>query len=852
MKSVLSFIFVAAFCLNPLAATAQQSSPAKPFELTIDNIMRGPALVGYEPSGVRWSADSAKIYFTWKRADEPRNGETSTYVVNADGSGLRKLSEDEAKQQAPPAGGDLSDDKKSIVYADTGDIYLYNVQTGARRQITKTADAEGNPRFIGDQRHLSFTRQNNLYSLSLDNGALEQLTDIRAAGAAGPTSGGGPVGGGVGGFGGGGGGQTQNQNTARRGTDSQETLKKEERDLLEVIRERAEKREADEKKRTEREKNNRKPFQLTAGQNAGNMSLSPDGKSVIVTVNEAGTGAKNTIVPNYITEAGYTEDIPSRSKVGDVQGRGRIAIIDVKTGDSKWVDHGQRLATPPPTQRTEGNATGETPPERAAGQTQGAGRGPQQPRDRELQLSPPVWSEDGKNAVMQARSTDNKDRWIMHLDVATGKTKILNTIHDDAWVGGPGGFSLGWLPDNKRVYFQSERDGFSHLYTVSIEGGAPVQLTSGQFEVFDVRLSEDKSKFYLTTSEVSFFERNLYSMSFDGGTRTRLTSMPGNNQAVVSPDQTKLAILRSFANKPTELYIAPNKTGTADAEIKQVTNSPTDEWKSYNWIAPPIVIFKARDGATVYGRLYKPANFKKGGPAVVFVHGAGYLQNVHNWWSSYYREYMFHHLLMEKGYAVLDIDYRGSAGYGRDWRTGIYRFMGGKDLTDHVDGAQYLVTQHGVDAKRIGIYGGSYGGFITLMAMFTTPDVFAAGAALRPVTDWAHYNNGYTANILNLPQNDLEAFRKSSPIYHAAGLKGALLICHGMVDVNVHYQDSVRLAQKLIELRKENWELAGYPVEDHGFEQPTSWADEYKRIFKLFETNLKAPPPTNLQPPKKK
>lgn len=833
MRSILSFIFIVAFCLDPIAASAQQGPPAKPFDLTIDNIMRGPALVGYEPSGVRWSPDSKKIYFTWKRADEPRNGETSTYVVNADGSGLTKLTEEEARK-APP-NGDVSDDKKTTVYTDSGDIFLYNNQTGERRQLTKTADAEGNPRFIRDQRHISFTRQGNLYSLSLDDGMLEQLTDIRAAAAPGAAPTGGPAGGG------------QNQNAARRGTDSQESLKKEERDLLDVIRERAEKREADEKKRTEREKGNRKPFQLTTGQNAGNMSLSPDGKSVIVTVNEAATGAKNTIVPNYVTESAYTEDIPSRSKVGDVQGRSRLAIIDVVTGESKWIDHGQRATTPSPA----ATPAPETPTPQTQSTARGQGSGQAPPRDRDVQMSPPVWSEDGKNAVMQARSADNKDRWIMQLDMATGKTKILASIHDDAWVGGPGAFSLGWLPDNKRVYFQSERDGFSHLYTVSIDGGAPVQLTSGTFEVSDVRLSEDKTKFYFTSSEGSFFERNLYSMPLDGGARTRLTSMPGNNQAVVSPDQTKLAILRSFSNKPAELYIAPNKTGVTEAEIKQVTNSPTDEWKSYKWITPPIVSIKARDGATVYGRLYKPSNFKKGGPAVMFVHGAGYLQNVHNWWSSYYREYMFHHFLMEKGYTVLDIDYRGSAGYGRDWRTGIYRFMGGKDLTDHVDAADYLVKEHGVDAKRIGIYGGSYGGFITLMAMFTTPDVFAAGAALRPVTDWAHYNNGYTSNILNLPQSDQEAYRRSSPIYHAAGLKGALLICHGMVDVNVHYQDSVRLAQKLIELRKENWELAGYPVEDHGFEQPTSWADEYKRIFKLFETNLRAPLQAN-QPGQKK
>ena len=826
MRSILSFIFIVVFCLDTIAVSAQ-SVPVKKFDLTIDNIMRGPGLVGYEPTNVRWSPDSKKIYFRWKKADEPLMAELSTYEVNADGTGLRKLSDEEAKL-LPPVSGDLSDDKKTTIYADGGDIFIYDMATGQRKQLTKTTDVEGSPRFSADHRSITFTRQNNLYSFSLDSNLLEQLTDIRAAGAPAPSMA-------PGGFGGGAGRGQQNQDAARTGTASQESLKKEELTLLDTIRERAEKREEAEQKRKDAEKDRRKSFQLTAGQNAGNMTLSPDGKFVIVTVNESGTGAKNTIVPNYVTESGYTEDIPGRTKVGDVQGRNRIAILSVESGDTTWVDHGQRLAA------TAANSTEQRPAAQSTGRGQS---GPPQPRDREVQLSQPVWSEDGKNAVLSARAVDHKDRWIMQLDPTTGKTRVIASTHDEAWVGGPGSFSLGWLPDNKHVYFQSERDGFSHLYTVSINGGEPTQLTSGQFEISDVRISEDKSKFYFTSSEGGPFERNLYSMPLNGGARTKLTSMAGNNQAVVSPDDGKLAIVRSFANKPPELYIAPNKTGTTEGEIKQVTDSPTDEWKSYNWITPPIVQIKARDGATVYGRLYKPANFKKGGPAVVFVHGAGYLQNVHNWWSTYYREYMFHHFLMEKGYAVLDIDYRGSAGYGRDWRTGIYRFMGGKDLTDNVDAAQYLVNEHGVDAKRIGIYGGSYGGFITLMAMFTTPDVFAAGAALRPVTDWAHYNNGYTANILNLPQNDQEAYRKSSPIYHAAGLKGALLIAHGMVDVNVHYQDSVRLAQKLIELRKENWELAGYPVEDHGFVQPTSWADEYKRIFKLFETNLKAPAPS--------
>ena len=241
----------------------------------------------------------------------------------------------------------------------------------------------------------------------------------------------------------------------------------------------------------------------------------------------------------------------------------------------------------------------------------------------------------------------------------------------------------------------------------------------------------------------------------------------------------------------------------------------------------------------VPARLYRPENPENNGPAVIFVHGAGYLQNAHKWWSSYYHEYMFHNFLVDNGYTVLDIDYRGSAGYGRDWRTAIYRHMGGKDLSDQVDGARFLTEKYNIDPDRIGIYGGSYGGFITLMAMFTEPGVFAAGAALRSVTDWAHYNHSYTANILNTPVQDSLAYIKSSPIYYAEGLEGALLICHGMVDDNVHFQDVVRLSQRLIELGKNNWELAIYPLERHSFVEPCSWTDEYNRIFKLFEENLK-------------
>ena len=243
----------------------------------------------------------------------------------------------------------------------------------------------------------------------------------------------------------------------------------------------------------------------------------------------------------------------------------------------------------------------------------------------------------------------------------------------------------------------------------------------------------------------------------------------------------------------------------------------------------------------IYSKLYLPPDFDSTAshPAVLFVHGAGYLQNTHLGWPQYFREFMFHTVLAAAGYVVLDMDYRASKGYGREWRTAIYRNMGHPELEDYLDGIDYLVENFAVDRERVGIYGGSYGGFMTFMALFRAPEAFAAGAALRPVVDWMHYNDGYTARILNTPEVDPEAYQRSSPINHAAGLQRPLLIAVGMQDDNVFFQDSVLLVQRLIELEKEDFEIAIYPLDAHAFVHPASWLDEYRRVFKLMERHLK-------------
>jgi dipeptidyl aminopeptidase/acylaminoacyl peptidase len=687
------------------------------------------------------------------------------------------------------------------VYGDDGDVVIFDSKTGRRVNVTKTTGPESSPRWARNDTHVTFVRDGNLFIVPVDgegSAVIAQLTDVAP------------------------------KRPDPRPTESQKFLSDEEAKLIEFIREQKE-----QKKRTEEKaKKNKLPsFELQDRQTAADLMLSPDETHVFVLISERPAASKPTIVPNYVTETGYTENIPARTNVGDAQDRRLLAVLNLKTGKTVWADgsfappviENETPAAPPP-----------TPPDAKPGRK----------AEREIRWNMPVVSDDGKQVVAGARSVDNKDRWFVALDPESGKTRVIDTLHDEAWIreASLSGGTLQFLPDNRRVAFLSERDGWMHLYTLDVSEAQVKarQLTSGKWEVTAAALSPDRKKFYITTTEAHPGERHLYSVPLDGGSRTKITSMTGSNEAEVSPDESTLGIVFSYSTKPPEVFVMPNTPG---ATAKQVTTTPTAEWRSFNWIDPKVITYKARDGVDVYARLFTPemigAKRDPLRPAVVFVHGAGYLQNAHKYWSTYFREYMFHNLLAQRGYVVLDVDYRASSGYGRDWRTAIYRHMGGKDLEDIVDGARYLTSKEQVHPKRIGVYGGSYGGFITLMAMFTTPDVFAAGAALRPVTDWAHYNHGYTSNILNIPQKDAEAYRKSSPIYFAEGLEGALLICHGMVDTNVHFQDSVRLAQRLIELRKENWELAAYPVENHAFTEETSWSDEYKRILKLFEDNLR-------------
>ena len=781
-------------CALGLMATtgaAREQNGAKPFALTVDSIMRGPELVGNPPNNLRWSGDSKELFFEWLI---PKDDQPSTWVVGRDGGSPRRLSEAE-RRIAPPANGQWDARRRRILGVDRGDIVIIDTVDRKRIDVTRTTGNESSPRWARNETHVTFVRDNSLFIVPVDHvggGTVVQLTDVSA------------------------------RRTDPRLSDSQKFIKEEEPRIIDWVEQEAARR----KRREDLDRTRALPrFELSERQNIADAALSGDGKFAFLVVNDRAQ-SRTAQVPRFVSESSFTEEIQARTFVGDAQDRRRIAVLNLESGEAVWAGLdgvSDPIAIPKP-------PFGDEPRPAAK---------PDPAPKREVRWGNPILSPDGRIAVSSVRAADNSERWFATIDPATGKSTVLDHIKDDAWVRDGG---QGWLQDNKRMWFLAEHDGWMHLYTVDATAAAPAkkQLTSGTFEIDSVELSTDGRTFYFRSTEIHPGERHVYAMSVDGGARTKLTSKTGSHDGAISPDNTTFGLVSSSANRPPEVFLMANRAG---ATATKITTSSAPEWSSYNWVEPQLITYKSRDGKDVYARLFTPemlgAKRDPKAPAVVFVHGAGYAQNAHKYWSSYYREYMFHHLLASKGYVVLDPDYRASAGYGRDWRTAIYRWMGGHDLNDVVDGAAYLVKAQKVNAGRIGVYGGSYGGFITLMALFTSPDTFAAGAALRPVTDWAHYNHGYTSNILNEPQSDSEAYRKSSPIYFAEGLKSPLLIAHGMVDTNVHFQDSVRLVQRLIELRKENWEIAPYPVEDHGFVEATSWADEYKRILKLFETNLK-------------
>ena len=804
--SLSKFITTLAMLTCSLLGFADSSLTASGKSLSM--IMAAPDWIGNTAQVPRFTDDGKSIIYRQKRHGEQFH---DFFQIDLDDNTAGK-----SKTAALQFNEQVDDRRENLAVINRdGNLFLVDFDTGERTALTQSAAKDLSGRFMSDAQKVIFNRDGQQYSVDMDTGLVSQLTNIKG------------------------------------GADA---AKKPDYSFLSNQKLISAHTEAHRRKEVRKEREKQRA-QINGVGHLQSVYLgderrliwnvtSTNGKySIVVTTEDTGDSGVREKMPNYVTETGYTEHVPVRTKVGEkIPGGHQLALVKLSTGEITSLDFSNLAGIKnDPLKKLRSSAADWHV-------AHGADREKieqelEAESIRSVRVEGIKWNNAGTVAAMQLHSVDNKDRWLVTLDPLKPKPTLQHRLTDDRWINQAHN-DYGWMPDNQTLWFLSEQSGYSHLYLKNLSERRAQQVTSGNYMTESPTVSVDGDYFTVIANVEDAGSYDIYRVSIEAE-MAKISSLPADPQSrvgdqpfIISPDGTDLLFRHSAPNKPPEWYLQENRP---KAKPRQITNTTSLAFSEQSWQQPAFIDIPSThfDGA-LRARVYAPAKTKDLLPIIVFVHGAGYLQNAHTGWSSYFREYMFNNLLAEQGYLVLDLDYRGSRGYGRDFRTAIYRSMGHPELEDLLDGVDWLVNNRQGDPKRVGIYGGSYGGFMALMAMFRAPDRVSAAAALRPVTDWANYNHGYTSNILNTPLVDPTAYELSSPIYYADAFPNKpLLIAHGMQDSNVHVQDSIKLQQRLIELKKENFELALYPLDQHGFKYPSSWLDEYRRIYKLFENHVR-------------
>ncbi len=766
----------------PLRQSTLDASAADPsFEVPLDSTTDGHWLGG-GASAPRWDVTGDWLYFRFDpaptlNADIIRD--TPWYRVSRDGRTAEAVAATDAL--TVPAGVRYTRDGTRAVWFHRGELRYW--RRGMREPRLLLARASGiSPQWSADEREIRFVEQNALWAIDPANGAMRQLT------------------------------QAYQPKDPDKPDAIKDELKRQQLEIFDFVKRRKEERDSTEL----RSRRDRAPMPIVVPLKADNvlssLELAPNGRYVTF-LSAPRPKPVQTIYADYVTESGIAEQRTSRPKVGDVATPRRAGIVTADPyaiPDSvkiTWVD------------------------------TVGLGK--------KATVSQLLWNRAGTQLVVEFQSYDYKDRWLFTVDPVTGKRLTqLDHQHDEAWHGGPGHtggwMNPGWLAfsaDDDELLFTSEATGWAHLYAVRMDGTRRA-LTSGEWEIRDIDPSRDGSKFWISAGIEHPNELHLYEVTMAGGQPRRIDHAgEGETRPTLSPDERTLAYLWSSPSTPWDLYIQPT-SGTP--KPVQVTRAGTDGYWRIAWAESDFIRFDDDKGKPVYARVYRPRTQHSNRPAVLEIHGAGYAQGVHKTMagSGAHGGALYAQHLTSRGVTYVVLDYRGSSGYGRDMRTDIYRNMGDRDVASAVSLIPVLQRDYGVNPKAVGLFGCSYGGFYTLMALFRHPGTFAAGAAQCSVTDWAHYNHGYTARILNgTPAEDTASYRTSSPIYHAAGLQDRLLLQHGLVDGNVQYQDAARLAQRLMELGKD-FDFVTYPIEAHGWRTRWSKIDSQRRVTRLWEETI--------------
>jgi dipeptidyl-peptidase-4 len=442
------------------------------------------------------------------------------------------------------------------------------------------------------------------------------------------------------------------------------------------------------------------------------------------------------------------------------------------------------------------------------------------------------WLNDSKHIAIQHLNREQNTLDLLIADAATGKTRTALSEQDPNWVNVSD--DLYFFKDGKRFLWSSERTGYRHLYLYNLDGKLLAQLTKGEWEVTSLNaVEESKGVVYFTATEKSPLERHLYRVGVDGSGFTRITKEEGTHDGVLAPNAATFYDTHSNTAAPPrqDLY------RTDGSRIAVINENQVAELADYHLSPVEFLTVKSRDGVLLNASIIKPPNFdaQRKYPVLVSTYGGPHAQVVRNAWGG--SSFLWHELMAQKGYIIFLLDNRGSAGRGHVFETPLHLRLGAQELSDQRDGVQYLKSLPYVDASRIGIWGWSYGGHMTLHAMFEAGDDFKAGFAGGPVTDWRYYDSIYTERYLGLPQKNEKGYRDSSPVKYAAQLKGKLLIAHGTGDDNVHFANTLTVINEFIEAGT-YVEVLAFPGRGHGVSDPPARRVLMQRVTQFFLDNL--------------
>jgi dipeptidyl-peptidase-4 len=451
------------------------------------------------------------------------------------------------------------------------------------------------------------------------------------------------------------------------------------------------------------------------------------------------------------------------------------------------------------------------------------------------------WLGDGSALAIEKMNRAQDHLTLLFADAESGKSDIIFEESSPTWVNDT--YAKYFYEKRRQFLWGSERDGHMHLYLYNLDGSSIRRLTNGDWEVADLAGADEKKKrVFFTANQSGVLEQHLYRVDEDGKNLTRVTTEEGTHDVVMSPNRTY------FLDKYSS-HVRPTRYSVFDANGKRLfdlADQASGEFASLRLPTPEFGTLEY-DGLTFNYRLIRPMDFDpaKKYPVVVFTYGGPHAQVVKKAWT---RQELYHAYLAQQGYVVFSLDNRGAWGRGKAWEEPLLKRMGKVELEDQVAGVEFLKTLSFVDADRIGVWGWSYGGYMTLEAMFNRGDVFKAGVAVAPVADWRLYDSIYTERYLKLPKDNAEGYEESAPLANVEGLKGPLLLMHGDADDNVHVQNSVALVRKLIDAGKD-FDFMIYPQKEHGISGSVDRFFLYRKMTEFFDRHLMDARATSPAPP---